>query len=165
MKNTMKRLIFGFLAIVLTLGITSCGDEDPKPSLSNVEKVKAELKNTWSFASVTVTYGNTSATTSECEKNELENAKFPNDKWKDVTPEPNLIYSGINSVGYNLPCLIGNPTNPLTWTIIDNNDDTITLTLSNGRAFLISINDIQPLTIKAKLINDVGYTVVYVFNK
>lgn len=60
----MKTLIFGFLAIVLTLGITSCGgdeSEDPKP-------VVPEYVGYWDFQSAVVTpkNGDTYTVTTLC---------------------------------------------------------------------------------------------------
>src|SRR5690348_7021844 len=110
MKN-LKTILAVAMIAVFSFALTGCGDPDPEPepTKSSLDLVKAELTGTWTFVSVTVSIDSKSASTSTCEKTELTNASFPNTEWQTITPEPNLIYSGTNTVGYNLPCLSGSP--------------------------------------------------------
>lgn len=165
----MKKLksLFSILLISFALiTVTSCGDEseDPTP-VTNIEKVTATFKGTLTFKSVTVTEGNKSATTSVCEKTELTQAKFSNNDWEKITALPDFIFSGSNNVGYYLPCLLGTPTAPLTWSAVENTNGTVNFTLSNGRSFNIKTSDITSTILKAELVNDKNYIVLYEFTR
>ena len=81
--------------VVAIVTFTSCGDKstDPQPVVAgktNLEIVKASLVGSWTFKSVKVTElsSGKSATTSTCSQSELIGAKFSNENWKDITPEP-----------------------------------------------------------------------------
>lgn len=168
MKNTIKSMIFSLFVLMLTVTFTSCGDksEDPTPVTpkTDLELVKAELKGTFTFKSVTVSKNNKTATTSVCQKTELNVAGFPDENWKNITPLPNLIFNTDNNIGYNLPCLNGSPTDNLTWTLLNNNG-VIEFSLSNGRVFTINPDDITTNEVKANLKNTDNYIVKYVFTK
>lgn len=172
----MKNLFAILFVAMISLSFTSCSDDsDPTPvtppttTKTNKEIVQATLVGTWKFDSVRVTEISTgkSAFTSTCTKAELsKSGLFTNDKWKNITPEPNFIYSGSSTVGYNLPCVTGNPTENMTYTVTEKTDKTVDVTLSNGRVFNVIATDVDTTkkTISASLVNTDGYKVYYSFS-
>lgn len=72
MKNTMKTMILGFLALVFALGLSSCGDksEDPTPQKTDLDLVKEGIAGSyWNFVSNELTKdGVTIIYNGECSK-------------------------------------------------------------------------------------------------
>ena len=163
-----------FLLVFALLTISSCkpSDDDPTPTQTNLDKVKATLVGTWTFKSVTVTQGSITATTfsgiNECDKIELKNAGFSNDKWIDITPIANYTYLSDDRVNFSNNCI--SATANLTVTATQNIDNTVTLKFSNGDIYNVNINDITFSIIKATYLtfansSGVGYSVIYQFER
>jgi len=166
----MKSLTIGFLVLLVTMTITSCGNEsgDPTPTPVNpaktsLELVKAELKGTWMFKSLTASKAGKTATTSTCERQELKDANFPDTNWESTTPEMDYTYTTDNFVTFKNKCF--SATAELTVTVTDNGDGTVKIKFSNGDTFNVNPSDITTTTIKASLINTLDYDVKYTFNK
>lgn len=170
-KNLSTILVFAVVAFTFT----NCSkSDDPTPvqqqqTKTNLEVVKATFAGKWTFKSVTVTQNSSgkSATTSTCERTELASAGFTDTNWKAVSPEPTFTYTSDNQVSVNFPCLAGNPTDSnVKITATQNSDGTVLVNIpSENVSYIVNVSDIKETSIKASLVNTLGYTAILEFTK
>lgn len=168
----MKKLSILFVAAILAFTLSNCSKSgDPAPTAAKktvLDSVKAVMTGTWSFKSLAVmeVSSGKSAVTSSCAKSELASAGFANTNWKSITPEENYTYSTGNAVQQTNNCATVNI--GLTFTVVQNSDQSVTITFSNGDIYNVITKNITTNSIKAKYLTGSttsGYVVVITFTK
>lgn len=168
MKTLKSIFPLAIVGMLLVAGCRKDADPGPDPHHVNLDSAKAMLVQQWTFNSVTLTEGSTTATSKDCAKAEFASAGFPDDNWR-LADEQVIVFKSTTLAAYHNICTGYDVDMKVTSS--ENHDGSVNISfidpsgIYTQQNFQIASSEISKTQFTATGLNTYGYTITYVFTR